>query len=284
MKRLIVALLRVSTDEQDTAKQVRAIKQFMQERGMVIARWLEDKESRDCSEIRTDFQWLLEQFAKGKVEAVVIEKFDRFGVKGAGEWFYYRYMFMENGCKILSTVDGDLTTDTEDADDLMMIKTLFQAKASPIEQKNISTRGLGGRLTLALKGEWVAGPAPFGYDKVCLDSQGRQVWRLITVSAEKHIQVFPGGSTLEIEGRGNCPTKAKGQRLGLEVNEEQAKVVRLIFHKWTTERISLLGLAAWLNRNGYRLHGRPFYGTTVKKILKQRKYLGDAVWNENLTG
>jgi DNA invertase Pin-like site-specific DNA recombinase len=276
---MIAALLRVSTDEQDTARQRLAVERYARDNGLVVSRWYEDKESRDLSHSRPAFRRMLADVEAGAISLVLIEKFDRFGVSGKEEWFYYRYIFQRQGCKIVSVhpSEGDLTA----KDDRVMLTTFFGADASEREQKSISSRVLGGKLRLAERGDWVGGPAPFGYDKVCLDPAGNILWRLERTGAKEYVQTFAGGHTVR---HANSPGHGKGERLRLALNDGQAAVVRRIFRLWTTERVSLMGIALLLNKEGVRLHGKPFNGTTIKFILRNPRYLGAAVWNEKLGG
>lgn len=279
LSKLIVALLRVSTDEQDTQRQRVAIERYAKQNGLVIARWYEDKESRDLSESRPEFQKLIAAVQSGDVRVVLIEKFDRFGVSGKEEWFYYRYIFQRKQAKIVSVhpSEGDLTA----KDDRTMLTTFFGADASEREQKSISTRVLSGKSRLAEQGDWLGGPAPFGYDKVCLDHAGNVLWRLVRTGKKSYLQVLTGGHTVSLT---SSPGRGKNERLLLDINPEQAEIVRRIFLLWTTERISLVGIAILLNKEGVRLHGKPFNGTTIKFILSNKRYLGTAIWNEKLGG
>lgn len=279
LSKLIVALLRVSTDEQDTQRQRLAIERYAKQNGLVIARWYEDKESRDLSESRPEFQKLIAAVQSGQVLVVLIEKFDRFGVSGKEEWFYYRYIFQRKQAKIISVhpSEGDLTA----KDDRTMLTTFFGADASEREQKSISTRVLSGKSRLAEQGDWLGGPAPLGYDKVCLDHAGNILWRLVRTGKNSYLQIHTGGHTVNLT---SSPGRGKNERLKLDINPEQAEVVCRIFLLWTTERISLMGIATLLNREGIRLHGKPFNGTTIKFILSNKRYLGMSVWNEKLGG
>lgn len=276
---MIVALLRVSTDEQETERQRLAIERYAEENRLKIKQWFEDKESRDLAEFRPHFQEMMSLVIQQKITTVLIEKFDRFGVSGKEEWFHYRYLFQKARCKLISVSDGEGELTAKD--DKTMLMGFFAADASTKEQRNIAHRALSGKARYAKDGDWVGGPAPFGYDKVCIDNQGNVLWRLIRTGKKEYRQVFTGGHCVLLSG---SPGKSKNERLRLDINEEQAEIVRLIFRLWTTQRISLMGIAIRLNREGYRLHGKPFVGMGVRFILRNAKYLGKAVWNEKPMG
>jgi DNA invertase Pin-like site-specific DNA recombinase len=278
---LVIGLLRVSTDTQDVKRQRDAIQRKADELGVTVHEWLEDKLSRDNAKNRPAFQRMLDLVFQGRANLVLVEKFDRIGVADADEWGYYRYIFRDNHCKVLSVADGDITGQ----DPATFFKGYFAADASKQEQRNIGHRTLSGKQLKAKEGEWCGGPAPFGFDKVCLDERGQECWRLIKIKPDLHHQVFPDGKVIVLEGRQNTPRKSrKTEKLKLIRSEKNAPIVRRIFTIWTSQRCSILSVAVTLNREGITHHGKPFEMSTIKKILKNRKYLGEAVWNENLGG
>src|SRR5687768_2681626 len=106
-------LLRVSSDRQDEGRQRRTVRVFFKDQGWPIPPddlWFVDKEARDQSDIRPEFQRMLGLVKSRKFDGIVIEKFDRFGVQDVDEWFYFRHIFRQADCKIYSVVDGELTT------------------------------------------------------------------------------------------------------------------------------------------------------------------------------
>ena len=124
-----------------------------------------------------------------------------------------------------------------------MVISLLSAVAE-IERENIRSQSKAGRLQKAREGKWNGGPAPLGY-KIVKDAGGRN-----------------------------------GQ---LAIDEEEAKLVRLIFDKYAHTNMGYSGVARWLNDNGYRrpvpANGKysDFTDLVVKGILDNPVYTGKIV-------
>lgn len=71
----------------------------------------------------------------------------------------------------------------------------------------------------------------------------------------------------------------------LHVNQEGAKIVRLIFQKYALEQMRPKEIAAFLQGAGYRtLSGNPKWSTShLIKILRNEKYAGDLVQRKTIT-
>lgn len=118
------------------------------------------------------------------------------------------------------------------------------AAVAEIERENIRAQVKAGMLQKAREGGWNGGQAPLGY-KIVKDADGRN-----------------------------------GH---LEIDEEEAKLVRLIFDKYAHTGMGYAGVAKWLNKNGYRRTARQnakhatFAEDTVKGILDNPVYTGKIV-------
>ena len=67
-------------------------------------------------------------------------------------------------------------------------------------------------------------------------------------------------------------TKDKGK---LVIDEEQAELVRKIFHMYATENMGIRTICTWLNEQGYKnSKGNDFSFSTIKGILVNPKYMG----------
>ena len=65
----------------------------------------------------------------------------------------------------------------------------------------------------------------------------------------------------------------------LEIVENEANIVRLIFEKFTSKELNMLQLAKYVNDLGYTTHrGNKFENRTVEYILSNPVYLGFARW------
>ena len=118
-------------------------------------------------------------------------------------------------------------------------KILFPVLAgvAELERENIQAQTKAGRQKKAREGKWNGGQAPLGY-RIVRDESGKN-----------------------------------GQ---LVIDEEEAKLVRLIFDKYVHSNLGYSGVAKWLNDNGYRRSLRQnrkyalFADFSVKCILETR--------------
>ena len=71
----------------------------------------------------------------------------------------------------------------------------------------------------------------------------------------------------------------------LSINPEGARTVQLIFHKYAVEQISTAEIARYLTQEELRLHteGMTWRASTVIRILKNEKYVGDLVQKKTYT-
>lgn len=65
-----------------------------------------------------------------------------------------------------------------------------------------------------------------------------------------------------------------------EIVPEEAEIVRLIFHKYADEKMSIFAITKYLNSQGMKTsHGKPFEKRSVDYILQNPAYAGDIRWN-----
>lgn len=116
----------------------------------------------------------------------------------------------------------------------------FMAAFAEMERENILEQTMAGREQKARDGKWNGGQAPFGY-------------RLV---------------------KGE---KGKGR---LEIDEDEAEIVRLIFDEFVNKGKGVHSLASWLNTHGYRKEPRGnakyehFTPEFVKKVIDNPVYAG----------
>lgn len=67
-------------------------------------------------------------------------------------------------------------------------------------------------------------------------------------------------------------------------DEEEGKIVRLIFQLYSTGEYSTYSLANEINSRGYTKRGKPFDGTFIGTLLKSKSYTGqpDEKWNDRV--
>ena len=71
----------------------------------------------------------------------------------------------------------------------------------------------------------------------------------------------------------------------MTINEEEAQIVRLIFHQYALEQVSTAQIARSLTASGYRTHGgnTQWTSTGIHKILRNEKYVGDLIQKKSYT-
>ncbi len=299
------AYLRVSTDEQDHARQRRAVRECMKDNGLSAADdlWFSDKESRDLDYKRPDFQRMMRLVEKGSIRTIVVEKFDRFGVQDVDEWFAYRHKLRQHDCRLLSAIDGDLTG----KDVSTMIRTFFHADQSEKEQMSKSQRVLSGKVQKAQDHAiWNGGVAPFGFDRACYDSQGRLLWMFHYLTRGSGIRVSPCKrcKTAERTADGNRPcvecerVECNGEKemprkqpkssdvikLVPSENQNRIDIIRAVFRWYIEQAVGTAAVAANCNDAGWKWYGREFTHEDVRRILTNPAYVGELAFNRHSVG
>src|SRR5215471_3652798 len=88
------AYVRVSDDQQDTQRQYDAIRAFEQRHGVSIPRsyrFEDEGWARDTADRRPDFQRLMQLAEASRIQWIVVDRLDRFGMKTAKQLFAYLY-------------------------------------------------------------------------------------------------------------------------------------------------------------------------------------------------
>lgn len=125
----------------------------------------------------------------------------------------------------------------------------FMSAFAEMERENILVQTMAGREQKAREGKWNGGQAPFGY-------------RLVK------------------------DEKGKGH---LEIDEDEAEIVRIIFHEYTKNGKGVHAIASWLNTQGYRkkIRGNSKYEHfapgTVKNIIRNPVYAGKIAFGRRRT-
>lgn len=125
----------------------------------------------------------------------------------------------------------------------------FMSAFAEMERENILVQTMAGREQKAREGKWNGGQAPFGY-------------RLVK------------------------DEKGKGH---LEIDEDEAEIVRIIFREYTKNGKGVHAIASWLNTQGYRkkIRGNSKYEHfapgTVKNIIRNPVYAGKIAFGRRRT-
>jgi DNA invertase Pin-like site-specific DNA recombinase len=292
------ALVRVSSSQQDEERQKKAIRQIARERGCPVDPdlWFFDKESRDRSDKRPEFQRLMGLMEQGQIAGIYVEKQDRFGVSNAKEWGKWMYELDMAGCKLIEAATGrDLTA----SDMATYFMGGIGADASEKEQINIGRRTLGGKVARARDARacWNGGTAPWGFDKACYGSQGEILWFFHYLARNRGVQVFPCERCRRVprglEGNRPCPECRRvprskeagdmprkrgtaGEKVLLVPSEDQSRVdmARQVF-KWYVELSwHTTGVAKMCRQRGWTIYGKPITHERVRFILENPAYVG----------
>ncbi|MCI6937698.1 MAG: recombinase family protein [Clostridiales bacterium] len=244
----VCCLYRVSTGKQvdytenheaDIPMQRKACHSFAEKMGWIIVH--EEQEEgvsghKVRAESRDKLQIIKAMAARGEFDIFLVFMFDRIG-RIADETHFVVEWFCKHGIQVWSTQEGEQRFDNH-TDKLLNYIRFWQADGES-EKTSIRTRTSLGQLVEA--GHFKGGFAAYGYDLVK-------------------------------SGRFN---KKKHELLDLQINEEEAAVVRLIFDKYTSEGYGAQRIATYLNRLGYRTRaGKNWHPASIRGILCNPTYTG----------
>ena len=244
----VYCLYRVSTDKQvdygtdheaDIPMQRRECHRFAEAHGWNIIHE-EQEEGVSGHKIRAEhrdkLQIIKEHARQGKFDILLVFMFDRIG-RIADETPFVVEWFVKNGIQVWSTQEGEQRFDNH-TDKLLNYIRFWQADG---ESEKTSVRTRTSLHQLVEDGHFKGGFAAYGYDLVK-------------------------------SGRFN---KRKHELSDLQINETEASVVRIIFHKYTDEGFGAQRIATWLNEHGYHARtGKPWHPASIRGILGNLTYTG----------
>ena len=277
----IAALVRVSSDQQDTKRQESDILKHTKSTSEVVALWFRDKESRDMPTARPDFLRMMDMVKTGKLKKVIIQEFNRFGTSDFIQFCHYAEFFRIAGCALVSVAEGDLLSKQV----ATQIQNFFRADASSTEQHKKGTTSLDGKRERVEKNAGpVGGPTLYGFDKACYSPASELLWTFTTTKQQPVVGVVRNfNSKGEVvservcEGKEATPRKSKGDtmRYVLSHDTDRIATVRFIFATFTTQNISSQRLGQLLNERGTTFYGNAWSPQTVEAILRNEKYCGN---------
>lgn len=298
------AYLRVSTDKQDTERQVQSVRSFQERHKVKIAEryWFEDHGwSRDADQVRPEFQRLLQAAERGEIKWIVVDALDRFGAKNSKRLFAYLSRLEDVGCKLYDVSGKEWTGD----DDGTEIQAWVGGRTSTREQKEKSNRSLGGMVDAAKRGEWMGGPPKLGFDVACFSREaGKELWRVVWEGREKvgtverkgkerpayrvlRRKMYPDGSTERLDGAVVFRTCKDTQVMRIVPTRDTTKLdaAKRVFARYATESVTFFDLAKWLNKLGIRnSFGGQFQSNDTRKMLTDEAYLGYPTFRKRRTG
>lgn len=240
----VYCLYRVSTVGQVEKDDIPMQKQFCREFVSGHPDWHIEKELyekgisgfKKSAKERDAIQEIQREAVQGKFEILLVYMFDRLGRRDDETPFVVEW-FVKNGIEVWSAVEGEQRFDNH-VDKLLNYIRYWQASGESIKT-SVRTKTRLEQLTES--GCYTGGTIPYGYQ---LDKRGRM--------NKKNREVFD-----------------------LAVDEDAAKIVQLIFHKYVYEGFGAQRLCRYLTEmNIRRPNGKNFPNTSINRIIKNPIYIG----------
>lgn len=239
----VCCLYRVSTkgqvEKDDIPMQKQCCHEFCEKNNWTIVKEFSEKGVsgfKVSAKDRDAIQELQRQALLGSFDILLVFMFDRLGRKDDETPFVVEW-FAKNGIEVWSAIEGQQRFDSH-VDKLMNYLRYWQASG---ESEKTSVRTKTRLAQIVQEGRFRGGVAPYGYR---LEKQGRM--------SKKNREVNE-----------------------ILVDEDEAKLVRLIFQKYVNEGYGAQRLSRFLYDEGYRNRkGTNFANTTIIKMLKNIMYTG----------
>ena len=249
----VYTLYRVSTigqvEKDDIPMQKQVCRDFAKKQGWVVVKEFSEKGIsgyKVSAKDRDAIQEIQHDAALGKFDILLVFMFDRLGRRDDETPFIVEW-FVKNGVEVWSAMEGQQRFDNH-VDKLMNYIRYWQASGESLKT-SIRTKTRLGQLTE--EGHYTGGTVPYGYRAV---DKGRVNKRNRTV-------------------------------LDLQIDEDEAEVIRLIFHKYVDEGYGAQRLSHYLHEQGIKSRdGKGFPNTTVNRIIKNIAYTGIIKNGESQSG
>ncbi|MEA4964831.1 MAG: recombinase family protein [Oscillospiraceae bacterium] len=236
-------LYRVSTlgqvEKDDIPMQKQCCREFAEAQGWTIVKEFSEKGIsgfKVSAKDRDAIQHIQQDAVAGKFDILLVFMFDRLGRRDDETPFVVEW-FVKNGIEVWSAMEGQQRFDSH-VDKLMNYIRYWQASGESLKTSvRVKTR----LSQLTEEGLYTGGSIPFGYK-------------------------------LEKKGRVN---KRNREVFDLAVDENEAEIIRLIFHKYVNEGYGAQRLCRFLHDNGIKSRdGKGFPNTSLNRIIKNVMYTG----------
>jgi len=236
-------LYRVSTlgqvEKDDIPMQKQCCREFAETQGWTIVKEFSEKGIsgfKVSAKDRDAIQHIQQDAVARKFDILLVFMFDRLGRRDDETPFVVEW-FVKNGIEVWSAMEGQQRFDSH-VDKLMNYIRYWQASGESLKTSvRVKTR-LG---QLTEEGLYTGGSVPFGYK-------------------------------LEQKGRVN---KRNREVFDLAVDESEAEIIRLIFHKYVDEGYGAQRLCRFLHDNGMKSRdGKGFPNTSLNRMIKNVMYTG----------
>ena len=236
-------LYRVSTlgqvEKDDIPMQKQCCREFAETQGWTIVKEFSEKGIsgfKVSAKDRDAIQHIQQDAVAGKFDILLVFMFDRLGRRDDETPFVVEW-FVKNGIEVWSAMEGQQRFDSH-VDKLMNYIRYWQASGESLKTSvRVKTR----LSQLTEEGLYTGGSVPFGYK-------------------------------LEKKGRVN---KRNREVFDLAVDENEAEIIRLIFHKYVDEGYGAQRLCRFLHDNGIKSRdGKGFPNTSLNRMIKNVLYTG----------
>ena len=242
MKR-VYCLYRVSTlgqvDQNDIPMQRIDCRKFAEQQGWTIVKEFTEKGVsgfKVAAEDRDAIQEIKADAIMGKFDVLLVFMFDRLGRRDDETPFVVEW-FVRNGIEVWSTKEGQQRFDSH-VDKLTNYIRYWQASGESIKT-SIRTKARLGQIVEG--GHYKGGTCPYGYN-------------------------------LARRGRFN---KKNHELYELEINEFEAAIVQVIFHKNVNEGLGIQRIATYLNENDIKNRlNQNWHPSSIRGILRNPTYIG----------
>ena len=243
LKNRVYCLYRVSTlgqvEKDDIPMQKQRCREFAEIQGWNVVKELSEKGVsgfKVSAKDRDAIQQMQRDAIDGKFDILLVFMFDRLGRRDDETPFVVEW-FVKNGIEVWSAMEGQQRFDSH-VDKLMNYIRYWQASGESLKTSmRVKTR----LSQLMEEGLYTGGSIPFGY-------------------------------RLEKRGRVN---KRNREVFDLAIDENEAEVIRLIFHKYVDEGYGSQRLCHYLHDNGFKgRDGKGFPNTSLNRIIKNILYTG----------
>lgn len=240
----VYCLYRVSTVGQVEKDDIPMQKQYCREFVSSHPDWHIEKELyekgisgfKKSAKERDAIQEIQREAVQGKFEVLLVYMFDRLGRRDDETPFVVEW-FVKNGIEVWSAVEGEQRFDNH-VDKLLNYIRYWQASGESIKT-SVRTKTRLEQLTES--GCYTGGSIPYGYQ---LDKRGRM--------NKRNREVFD-----------------------LAIDEDAAKIIRLIFEKYVYEGFGAQRLCRYLTEMNIRKpNGKNFPNTSINRIIKNPIYIG----------
>ena len=239
----VYCLYRVSTlgqvEKDDIPMQKQCCREFAEAQGWTIEKEFSEKGVsgfKVSAKDRDAIQHIQQDAVAGKFDILLVFMFDRLGRRDDETPFVVEW-FVKSGVEVWSAMEGQQRFDSH-VDKLMNYIRYWQASGESLKTSvRVKTR----LSQLTEEGLYTGGSIPFGYK-------------------------------LEKKGRVN---KHNREVFDLAVDENEAEIIRLIFHKYVDEGYGAQRLCRFLHDNGIKSQdGKGFPNTSLNRMIKNVLYTG----------